>query len=84
MKREAVEDLIVRFAIAMLVAMAGFTVVWMMNAPRTPMGSVCRQSTPLTSLAASLRGQREAGCVSDDAPIILRPLYEKDAGKAKE
>lgn len=52
----------------------GLFCIWLQTVPRDPGGIVCRQSTPLTSFSAFLRGQQEIGCTHFDTAIIEAPL----------
>lgn len=68
------EDMVFRLGVALLILCLGLALPWMISVPREPGGSICRQSSPLTSFWAFMRGQIEVGCESEFGPIIEKPL----------
>jgi hypothetical protein len=68
------DDGVVRLSLGVLLLGASLVLSWLLFAPRDWGGMICRDSTPMRSMLASLRGKRELGCVDRDGPILEAPL----------
>lgn len=68
--------------IAWMAMIAGYLLTWVaVGAPRDPMGTICDNATPLSSLVLFITGARETGCATRDAEIATARLWERGDGE---